>query len=126
VLRVVAVAVLALGIVLMHHVARPDHDTSAGQALSIGSHAATTSVDGQAPAAASNQAPLAGHEMLHLCLAVLMSAVILLVGRLYGLRPRSPWLVPLVRHHVLGPARSRPPPRPYGTALFVSLCVMRT
>lgn len=135
VIRVWAVAVLALGIVVMHHVAQPSHDSPVGHEASItqagpgghemGSASAPVEPHGAPMDADSDEAPAGGHGLLHLCLAVLTAAAAALMGwllvvrRVWSMMPPVPalWsrLVP-----------ASPPPRPYGATLLRSLCVMRT
>ncbi|PZF86070.1 hypothetical protein C1I92_02495 [Jiangella anatolica] len=136
--RVAAVAVLVFGIVVMHHIAQSGHDGSAAPeaptlASGVGEaagHAMSASGpqlsdDAAAGTAAGDGAMSAGHVMLHLCLAVLTAAAVVLVGWL--LLTLRPWAVasPLVLFRVR-PLPARPPPRPHGSALLMSLCVMRT
>ncbi|TDD69934.1 hypothetical protein E1262_11225 [Jiangella aurantiaca] len=129
-----AVAVLVLGIVVMHHVARPEHDGSGGPGSSAMVDSPTAAVghaEGADVSAASDSgvadgdAPSAGHGLLHLCLAVLTAAAVLVVGWL--LLARRPWL-PMSSFVAFRarPKPSRAPPRPHGSALLMSLCVIRT
>lgn len=125
-LRLLLVAVLALGLVAMHHLA----GAGAGRA-----EAQVTAMDDAAPAGhvapaghddgATSGGDDAAHGLFHLCLAVLTAAVLLLAGwlllgprRWTSLQPPGALLTP--------PAPARPPPRRHGSALLVSLCVMRT
>lgn len=137
-MRVVAGAVLVLGMVAMHHIAQPEHDASATHQSPVVTtyepvaveHGATLDVvpadDGGDRSAMDEDAPTAAHGLLHLCLAVLTAAAVLMVaGWLLGPwrtwpAERRSWLVKVWRQP------PRPPPRPHGSALLVSLCVMRT
>ncbi|WP_205629226.1 DUF6153 family protein [Jiangella muralis] len=111
--RLLVLAALLLGIVLMHHVA------GAGQA------------DGHEVAAAAHaehegEPSPSGHGLAHLCLAVLTAAVLVLAGRV---RPaRLPDVARRARDAVVAGWThwTRPPPRPHGAALLTSLCVLRT
>lgn len=124
--RLLVLAALLLGIVLMHHVAgaghadghSPAHETAAA------SHAgAAAGAEGHESKPSPSSS---GHGLAHLCLAVLTVAVLALVGRvLLGRLPvlarRARDVVVTVRTRLV-----RPPPRPYGSALLTSLCVSRT
>lgn len=132
--RLTAVAFLVLGIVVMHHVAWPSHDGANNHetaAITVASGEAATHVMAPNPsvgglaAETEDDAPSADHSLLHLCLAVIIAAAMLLVGWL--LLIRRPWISAL--QSTAFRARrmpARPPPRPHGSALLVSLCVMRT
>ncbi|SDS77468.1 DUF6153 family protein [Jiangella sp. DSM 45060] len=123
-LRLLLVAVLALGLVAMHHLAGAGDGRAEAQ---------VTAVDAAAPAGhaapsdhgAASGDDGAGHGLFHLCLAVLTAAALMLAGWLL-LGPRR-W-TSLLRPGALltPPAPARPPPRPHGSALLVSLCVLRT
>ncbi|PZF83906.1 DUF6153 family protein [Jiangella anatolica] len=135
-IRLLAVAALVLGIVLMHHVARSGHEAAASEQPSAGmstsmSMSMSMSMSPQAdpgcdcpPGAGDHDQP-SGHGLLHLCLAVLTAAAAALAG----------WLLLATRPIAVLPREWRPgawrraergPPRPHGSALLVSLCVMRT
>ncbi|SED81763.1 DUF6153 family protein [Jiangella alba] len=130
-LRLLLVAVLAVGLVAMHHLAgagdgRAQAQVTAMDAAAPAGHAAPA---GQAApndhGATSGDDDGAGHGLFHLCLAVLTAAVLLLAGWLL-LGPRR-WTSLLPLGALLrAPAPARPPPRRHGSALLVSLCVMRT
>lgn len=133
--RVMAVAVLVLGLVVMHHVARAGTDgasshespTMAADANETIEHAMGANVVAGDLAADTEHgdASSAGHDLLHLCLAVVSAAAVLVVGWL--LLVRRPWLP--TSSFVAFRARPKPsraPPRPHGSALLMSLCVMRT
>lgn len=134
--RVVAMAALVLGIVVMHHVVRPDHEMSAAHQSSAMATAervvehgmsldTAPAVGGSSGSAMGDEVPSTSHGLLHLCLAVLTAAVLVLAGWL--LLARRPWTStsPFVAFRVR-PIPARPPPRPHGSALLTSLCVMRT
>lgn len=136
-IRVWAVAVLVLGILVMHHVARTGHDALAVHEWSVvqpqgadhGLDADLAGVadtrPGYAGIAVGNDAPPTGHDLLHLCLAAMTAAAVLLVGWL--LLTRRVWtMIPPVLVFRTRPVLARPPPRPRGSVLLVSLCVMRT
>ena len=133
-MRVVAVAVLVLGIVVMHHVDRSGHGGSGDQEAStitavpvqvVGHEMGANAAGGLAAAEAEDEAPSAGHDLLHLCLTVMTAAAVLVVGWL--LLARRGWMsTTLVVAFRARPVPARPPPRPHGSALLRSLCVMRT
>jgi hypothetical protein len=129
--------VLVLGILVMHHIARPSHDAPAAhdssvvqlQAADHGTNADMVGVadtrPGFAGTAVGDDAPPTGHDLLHLCLAVMTTAVVLLVGWL--LLSRRVWtMISPVLVFRAGPVLARPPPRPRGSVLLVFLCMMRT
>jgi hypothetical protein len=136
-IRVWAVAVLVLGILVMHHMARPSNDAPTAhessavqlQAAGHGTNAdmavvAKTRLGGEGTAAGDEVPPI-DHDLLHLCLAVITAAVALLVGWL--LLTRRVWtMISPVLVFRARPVLARPPPRPRGSVLLVSLCVMRT
>lgn len=141
VLRALALAALIVGLVMMHHVAGAatvhaaahsstrgtlHHDDGTGATSVAGSvgaahghHASDHPADDGAEAAHD----ASGGHLLHLCLAVLTAAVMVLAvwswRRLRPLRRDTRWS---------GVRRLRPP-RPvgrHGFDLLISLCVMRT
>lgn len=137
VLRALALAALIVGLVMMHHVAGAatvhaaahpptqvvvHHDDGTGAGSVAGSVGATHghhTPDDVAEAAHGT----AGGRLLHLCLAVLTAAVMVLAvwswRRLRPLRRDARW----------SDARRRRPRRPvgrHGFDLLISLCVMRT
>lgn len=127
--RVVALAVLVLGIVVMHHVARPGHDASIGDETSLvqpHSSEGAPAADEPPTGATSDDSPVERHDLLHLCLSVMTTVVVLLIGRvLLALRR---WRRSGAFEAFRPPAMvaTRAPPRPHGSALLVSLCVLRT
>lgn len=127
-LRVWAVAVLVLGIVVMHHVAQPSHDTAVDEMSVTQTQAADHGMDppdGSGAAAAEDDPSSSVHDMLHLCLAVMTAAAVLLAG--WVLLVRCRWTEPsLFVAFRAQPMPARPPPRPHGPELLMSLCVMRT
>jgi hypothetical protein len=132
VLRLLAVGALVGGVVFMHHAmtvspaessgiaATQDHREGARAHLEL---APTSPVDESI--ATDHGADSHAQDLLHLCLAVLASAAIMLVGWLLGSRVQLAWFSPakLKEHWV---PILRPPRSPSGTALLLSLCVMRT
>ncbi|WP_157987509.1 hypothetical protein [Jiangella endophytica] len=117
--RLLVLAALLLGIVLMHHVAGAGH------------------TDGHSPAHEPTATHAAGHEnepspsseghgLAHLCLAVLSAAALVLAGRL--LLGRLPDVTRRARDVVLAGRTlwAWPPPRAHGAALLTSLGVSRT
>jgi hypothetical protein len=112
VIRWVLLAVLALGVALMHHV--PTAQTQPQVAATAhAAHAVHPS-----PAEHSEPAP-ASHELLHLCLAVAAGILVLLAPRL-GLLGHAP----IEERRVRAPAEAVPlaPPVPRRLA---ELCVLR-
>lgn len=140
--RALAVAALVLGLVAMHHLVRSDDDGSAIHQ----SHSAATTVamerpgaaaHGPVPATAGHDAsgrsgtgddapPAAVHDLVHLCLAVLTTALLIPAVRLLSARRPSPTRRRNSAPTTDGRAPKRPPPRPAGSTLLVSLCVLRT
>lgn len=93
--------------------------------VQVAGHGMGADAAGSQAADTENDAPSAGHELLHLCLAVMTAAVVVLVGWL--LLARRPWLrMSAVAAFGALPMPSRAPPRRHGSALLTSLCVMRT
>ena len=125
--RALALAALIVGLVMMHHVAGAATDAAHGVA-----GAGTGSVDAthghhalDHPAGPGSDAAhdSSGGHLLHLCLAVLTAAVMVLAvwswRRLRPERGEFRWSGAHRRRH----------PRPvgrYGIGLLISLCVMRT
>jgi hypothetical protein len=115
---------LVLSVVGMHHVAFTSHCSSHGATTGDSHAAAMPTALADTPVASPSKDPAPGgeHDLLHLCLAVLIAAggLLLLAWLLTAVdRPghlRPAWLVT----HPL------PPPRPAGRSLLTSLCVMRT
>lgn len=134
-LRLTAVVVLVLGIVVMHHTARADHEASAAHrssAVTTAEHDVVPQRSGviAAPAGADrtgmrDDAPSTAHDLLHLCLAVLTAALVLVAGLLLLIRHGMPMLLRL-RYAVFGRPRTRAPPRPHGVSLLMFVCVIRT
>lgn len=135
VLRLLLLAVLAFGVVTMHHVAEPDVSCCpSGTTADVGAagHDAThdASLMSSAPDASTtadeHSSHSAGQHLLHLCLAVLGAAAFavgiwLLLGR------RLPTAVRWFQTRVAArTAPLRPPRRRHGVTLLLSLCVMRT
>ncbi|MFI9816860.1 DUF6153 family protein [Saccharothrix variisporea] len=116
-LRWVLVWAVALALVGMHHLSTHpsgDHTTTS----------ATVMAADECCSHATENAPTqdSGHDMLHLCLAILSAALVLALALLTANRP-----VNRNRIHALSVARLRaPPPPPRGTpALLANLCVLR-
>lgn len=116
--RLLVLGALLLGIVLMHHVAGAGHADGHSPA-----HEATSTV--HATGHESEPSPSA-HGLVHLCLAVLTAAALVLAGRL--LVSRLPHVVRRARDLVVTVPTlgARPPPRAHGAALLTSLGVSRT
>lgn len=125
VMRMLAACALLAGVVAMHHVAT----------ASPGEAAAVAAVEDAGPAAAHHGAghsdPFgvggAGHadDLLHLCVAVAVSAVLVALGWLPA-RRRVLYRVGWPRSWVHRQPRPRSPRVLSGAALLTSLCVMRT
>ncbi|TDE12618.1 hypothetical protein [Jiangella asiatica] len=131
--RLLVVAALVLGIVMMHHVARSGHEAVQGaERTSSPSSMVVTAGHDEAgsPGASSTDHgepdhSSSAHGLLHLCVAVLTAAVLLVLGRLAHagrLLPAFLSATAAVVRRVFRP----PPPRPAGWELLTSLCVMRT
>jgi hypothetical protein len=108
---------LAFAVLGMHHVAFGQPGT-APEPHSGGTHAAVMAT-GTGPTQPSDDS---GHELMHLCLAVLSAAAGLLLT----------WLLVLRGIRICSPARARPPlwrtwrsPTPAGRSLLASVCVLR-
>jgi len=101
---------LALGVVLMHHV--PAQHDAHHAPHTVGVHAQVNASDDAAPA---------GHDALHLCLAVAASFLVLLASRLrLAVLVTAEMLIPRIRRTL---QRARPPdPLPRRLA---ALCVLR-
>jgi hypothetical protein len=68
--------------------------------------------------------PMSGHDLMHLCLAVLAALLVLLVGRILLGRPRFPGsVVTADRLRQVHPTPRRPPPG--HAARQAELCVLR-
>ncbi|QKV78182.1 hypothetical protein [Amycolatopsis sp. Hca4] len=111
--QVVLLCLLALCVTAMHHV------PSAGEPMATVS---VSAMDVAGPAPGGHHGPAGGHDVLHLCLAVLTAlllvCVLLLVGRPGRANPaRRTWPRG-------SPAPERPPDRP-GRTVLTSLCVLR-
>lgn len=125
-----ALAALILGLVVMHHVAGiGGHGDRHGQA-GPPTPASQAHHDADLPAAAagSDHTPdtptgSSGTHLLHLCLAILSAAVLLLLTRPWRRVPpaRMPRGVAAAQQQQRAPVCA-----PYGSALLARLCVMRT
>lgn len=124
VLRWLLLAVVAFGLVVMHHLPA-QHDADSG------GHLAETSVSVMAldPAPAANPMPDTGGMgvMWHMCLAVTslfavaaLVLLLLLVGAFRGTRQPPAWAAT-----ALARARDRPPPGLGGRTILDSVCVLR-
>ncbi len=142
-LRIAAVVALALGLVVMHHIATPDdHNASPHHSSNLTTSDTAAAVhdgahdDDLHPSAAhhgdshalqaENDGTATGHELLHLCLFIVTTAALGMTGLVLAawLRQPRPWSQEHARANWILPAR--PPPRLRGSTLLVSLCVMRT
>jgi hypothetical protein len=115
---------LVLAVVGMHHVALAPHGTSHAAPSSEAHVAAMPAAPAGLSEALTSSDPTTdgGHDLLHLCLAVLAATgglllLVLLLGA--GEKPR-----PLLT--TLAVTRLLPPPKPAGRSLLTSVCVMRT
>ncbi|WP_051425481.1 DUF6153 family protein [Jiangella gansuensis] len=130
--RLLVVVVLVLGIVMMHHVAQSGRhelpvvaDQAAGHAAAMSPTGTHADPAGSGPGSSLDDTTLE-HGLLHLCLAVVTAAALLVIGRLLRGWRWLPAVGSTLTPAVL-PVRRRPaPPRPYGTVLLTSLCVLRT
>ena len=130
-LRLLAMGALVAGVVFMHHAmtaapAEPAAVTAAQDDL----NASPAHPQGAPDPAVESIAKGHGADshspgLLHMCLAILASAAIMLIGRLLRARTTLGWFC-LPRPHERRAPIQRPPRRPAGTALLLSLCVMRT
>jgi hypothetical protein len=132
VLRLFAVGALLGGVVFMHHTMTVPPAASSAAAATQDHRAGARAHLDVVPAspvdesmATDRGADSHSHDLLHLCLAVLASAAIMLLGWLLGSRVQLAWSshARLQEHRV---RILRPPRRPSGTTLLLSLCVMRT
>jgi hypothetical protein len=152
--RLFVVSALTAGVAVMHHVgtASPDADTAPPTAVvtaashilaDSGGGSTSAAADGPAhsrstgPAAAAAAPVPAGHaadhgtagwahDLLHLCLAVVVSAALALLGRLLVQRGALLWIVARWTGVPCRPSMVRPPQVRPGRALLLSVCVMRT
>ncbi|MGI6873965.1 hypothetical protein [Amycolatopsis sp. 3B14] len=107
--RAVLLCLLAFGLVGMHHIAGADHPEST--VVTVVAHAGQPDGD---------HGHGMTHDVLHLCLAVLLAGVLLGLWTLLR-AVRNP---PLPRR-LAGRPRSRAPDRPSGRAVLAGLCVLR-
>ncbi|MFL6121527.1 hypothetical protein [Actinophytocola sp.] len=122
---------LALSVIGMHHVPLSPHCTP-HVTMSAGTHAAGTAVSetmihavAAAPDAQPNSDSGTGHDMLHLCLAVLWAAggLLLLAWLLVAVGAGAPTPAATL---LLWTRRVWRPPGTTGRSLLASLCVLRT
>lgn len=125
--QVLLLCVLALAVLGMHHIPfLTAHAAMADDSPAAAMSEAPSSVSGMLEApSAGDPAPGAGHDLMHLCLAVLLAAT--------GLVLLASWLVATfrTRTHVrrIGARSSthpgnRSPPRA-GRSLLTSVCILR-
>lgn len=132
VLRLLAVGALVGVVVFMHHAmtvspAEPSaiaaaHDHREGSPAHLEGAPANPADES---VATENGADSHAEDLLHLCLAILASAAIMLLGWLLGSRVPLAWFTP-AKLQERWVCILRPPRRPSGTALLLSLCMMRT
>ncbi|GAA4617516.1 hypothetical protein [Saccharopolyspora hordei] len=134
-LRWVLLLVLALGVVLMHHVPAQAHEPApvAAAAHAVGHSPAAAHAVGHSPVTAhTDHAPVAqvehhghpaspGHAALHLCLAIVVGFLVLLLPRL---RRAARAVAGPPRALVAAPPALAPPPIPVPRRL-AALCVLR-
>jgi hypothetical protein len=128
VLRVLVVCALLVGVVLMHHTATDGgHEATAPDPRVSTDHfvlAGSGGHDGHTDPATEESGGMA-HSVLHLCIAILASAALAVLGWLLVRRATRWWAlwIPAVSHRWLPTVRL---PRVSGSALVISLCVLRT
>jgi hypothetical protein len=120
---------LALAVVGMHHVVLAPHETMSCGPHSPGGTHATHMAFGDQPPTPSVHTPgspaTGGHDMLHLCLAVLgASGGLLLLLALLALAAGGMVALPLGGLR-LPPGRARRPASTTGRSLLASVCVLR-
>lgn len=130
VLRLVVVCALLGGVILMHHVA----GDAAGHGVGGSPHVAadhtviadhTVAADHAGAGSAGLHPGHLAHAVLHLCVAVLVSVAVAVLGWLL-VRLGVHWWTSLLRLAGLRWPQLVRPPRPSGAVLLISLCVMRT
>lgn len=124
-LRWVLLLVLALGVVLMHHVPAQAHEPApvAAAAHAVG-HSPVTAHTDHAPVAQvehHGHPASPGHAALHLCLAIVVGFLVLLLPRL---RRAARAVAGPPRALVAAPPALAPPPVPVPRRL-AALCVLR-
>lgn len=120
--QVLLLCALTLSVLGMHHVALPPpgagHSTAAESMTSMTAPA----MEGMAPVAqpSDDSGTGMGHDLLHLCLAVLGAAAVFLLAT---------WLLATMGATRADPGGQRPPfpraPRAAGRSLLASVCVLR-
>jgi len=112
---------LAFAVLGIHHVAFGQHG-AAHEPHSGGAHAAVMATSTGPTQPSDDSVPDTGHELMHLCLAVLSAAG----GLLFT------WLLVMLGTRTCSPGRVRPPlwhtwrsPTPAGRSLLASVCVLR-
>jgi hypothetical protein len=106
-----------------------DHHAGAEPARATGPAAAApaaTTAGHPADHAATHGPTGAGHDLLHLCLAVVVSAALALLGWLLVRHGVLRWVVRRWSGALPGRALLRPPRAVLGRSLLLSVCVMRT
>lgn len=126
-LRLLLLVVITLGVFTMQHVAGPDASccppataAETGTVLYGDAHHASSAT------ADEHSSHSSGHHLLHLCLAMLGAAALVLGFWLLA-RSRLSTALRWIRQQVtLITAPLRPPRRRHGFTLLLSLCVIRT
>ncbi|WP_326568994.1 hypothetical protein VSH64_45830 [Amycolatopsis rhabdoformis] len=117
--RWLLLGVLAFGVLVMHHVPAPHGGAMGGMPMPV----ASVPLVASGGAIAGPVDETGGHAMLHLCLAVLLTAAGLLLAWAW-LRRRREVVVPAsVERGLAGFARA--PPAPSGRELLTAACVLR-
>jgi hypothetical protein len=130
VLRLLAVGALVGGVVFMHHAmtaspAEPSAVAAAQDDLKgPPAHLEGAPADPDESVATDHGPDSHSQNLLHLCLAILASAAIMLLGWLLRTRIPLGWFC-LPRLQERSARILRPPRRPTGSALLLSLCVTR-
>jgi hypothetical protein len=124
-----SVALLALAVIGMHHVPLSPHDTMSGEAhaVTVPAPAAMSAAIGAAPEArpAGDSGTGTGHDLLHLCVAVLgaTGGFLLLAWLLIAVGAGAPSLTAGLRPWS---RRVWRPPDTAGRSLLTFVCVLRT
>jgi hypothetical protein len=152
--RALVVCALVAGVAAMHHVgtATPDAEVAAPTAVAGAAVHSLADVAAAPSGAAAHYHPAAeraagaavaagptttghvpghgatgpGYDLLHLCLAVAVSAVLALLGLLLVRHGTLRWIVGRWTSALLRRPLFRPPRAVPGRALLLSVCVMRT
>ncbi|MFE0021149.1 DUF6153 family protein [Amycolatopsis sp. NPDC059021] len=126
--QVLLLCALALGVIAMHHVS-PANGMPCGTPAAV-SHLMSAGEAGMVVATASESGhpgmPASGHELLHLCLAVMTAAALLaLVLRALVVLSRAAATAVALTGPRGSPGPGRPPDDRRGRGVLTSLCVLR-